>query len=240
MIIVNSYSGNTEESISAFKEALKKKLSLAVITSGGKLEKLCIKNKIPMAIIPKGFQPRMALGFQFSALAKILINCKILKDKTKEILSLEKSLNPRILRNKGQKIAERIKGIPVIYASYPMKNLAKIWKINFNENSKRPSFFNFFPELNHNEMVGFEKAKSIFHLIILKDEDLRIAKRMRLTSKILKVKTDFIELKGKTVLEKIFSNILLSDWVSFYFAKKEGIDPIPVNIIIEKFKKMLK
>ena len=69
---------------------------------------------------------------------------------------------------------------------------------------------------------------------------MRIAKRMRLTSKILKVKTDFIELKGKTVLEKIFSNILLSDWVSFYFAKKEGIDPIPVNIIIEKFKKRLK
>ena len=239
LIIIISYSGNTEESISAFKEALKKKLALAVITSGGKLEKLCIQNKIPIALIPKGFPPRMALGFHFSALAKILINCKMLKNRTKEILSLEKSLNPRILEKKGEKIAERIKGIPIIYASYPMETLAKIWKIKFNEQSKRPAFFNFFPELNHNEMIGIEKTKDIFHLIILKDKDPRMAKRMLLTSEILKIKTDFIEIDGKTVLEKIFSNILLSDWVSFYLAVKEGIDPIPVKII-EDFKERLK
>ncbi len=239
LIVVISYSGNTEESISAFKEALKKKLALAVITSGGKLEKLCIQNKIQIAIIPKGFQPRMALGFQFSALAKILMNCRLLKNKTKEILSLEKSLNPRILRNKGEKIAKRIKGIPIIYASYSMKTLAKIWKIKFNENSKRPAFFNFFPELNHNEMAGFERTKRGFYLIILEDKNPRTMKRMHLTSKILKIKTEFVEVNGKTALEKIFSNILLSDWVSFYLAKKEGIDPIPVKIV-EKLKERLK
>ncbi len=240
LVIVISYSGNTEESVSAFKEAIKKKLALAAITSGGKLEKLCIENKIPIVLIPKGFQPRMVLGFQFSALAKILMNCKMLKNKTKEILSLEKTLNPKLLKKRGEKIAKKLKSkIPVIYSSYSMRTLANIWKVKFNENSKTPAFSNFFPELNHNEMVGFERVKDIFHLIILKDKDPKTAKRMQLTSNILKIKTDFIELKGKTMLEKIFSNILLSDWTSFYLAKRESIDPIPVKIV-EEFKERLK
>ncbi len=250
LIVAISYSGNTEETISSFNEALRRKLKVAAITSGGKLAQLCQKNEIPLVLIPTGIPPRSALGYLFAALLKILINCQILPDVSEEILILEKTLHPKKLENSGKKLAQKLKNkIPLIYASCFNFPLAKIWKIKFNENSKIPAFANFFPELNHNEMVGFSEISNFqipisnFYVLILKDlkDHLRILKRMDLTAEILKkrgVKVENIYLQGKNFFSKIFSNLLLADWVSYYLALNYKIDPRPVKIV-EEFKKKM-
>ena len=161
LTVLISYSGNTEETLSAFQEAKNKGFKMSCITSDGKLLQLCKKHKVPVALIPKGYQPRMALGFQFAALIKILANCGIIKNNLKDISVLETILKPRFLELKGKKLAKKLKDkIPIIYASERLKNLAYVWKIKLNENSKIPAFCNYFPELNHNEMVGFAKIKN--------------------------------------------------------------------------------
>lgn len=247
LILAISYSGNTEETLSAFQEAQRGRLKIVAITSGGKLAKLCNKRGIPLVLLPKGYPPRMSLGFQFGSLMRVLINCQMMKDGKKDLLLLEGNLNPKKLEKEGKELAKRLKNkVPLIYASSANKGLALIWKIKFNENSKVPAFCNYFPELNHNEMVGFtNKQKSQnFHIIILKDflEHPRISKRMKLTANILKTKginSDFIKINDKNILLKIFSNILLADWTSYYLALENGVDPIPVKIV-EEFKKKMK
>ena len=249
LVLFISYSGNTEEVLSAFKEAQRKKLKIAAITSGGKLAKACKKKNVPLVLFPKNYPPRTTLGFQFGSLVKLLFKARIIKNKEKAILSLEKELSSKKLEAQGKRLAKKLKNkIPLIYASDKIKEIARIWKIKFNENSKVPSFHNYLPELNHNEMVGFsriEKQKiGKFHALILRDakDNPKILKRMKLTAEILrgkKIKVDFIKMEGKNTLSKIFSSLILSDWASYYLALENKIDPIPVELV-EKFKKKMK
>jgi len=249
LVVCISYSGNTEETLSAFKEAKKRKIKIVVIASGGKLIDIAKKNKIPFIKVPSGIQPRCALGYQFSALAKTLSRMGLIKNIAKELLILEKDLQPKKIETKGRNIANDLtKSIPLVYSSEDFSFLAKIWKIKFNENSKVPSFFNFFPELNHNEIVGMaetriREAKRLFKVIILRDKngDKRILKRVKVTSEILKnkgIKIIFVNIQGKGFLEKIFSNILLGDWISYYLALSQKINPGPVKTV-EDFKRRL-
>ncbi len=244
LVICASYSGNTEETLSAFDEAVKKKLKVAAITSGGKLAQKAKKEDAPLILIPSGLPPRMSLGLQLGVLMKLLVNCGIISNGLENLLQLGKTLNPKALEAQGKKLAKRIKGkIPVIYSSDRLQALAKIWKIKFNENSKIPSFFNFFPELNHNEMVGYTGSSGL-HVIILKDpaDHPRNQKRIKLTAELLKkrgVPVDIIEIKGQDVLYEAFDNLLLADWASYYLALELGHDPSPVKIV-EDFKKRMK
>ncbi len=250
LIICVSYSGNTEETISSFNEALKKKIPVLTIASGGKLIELSKKHQIPFAKVPSGIQPRCALGYQFSALVKILTNLKLIKNLDKELLLLEKTLKPANLEKEGKLLAKKLKNkIPLIYSSEKYQYLARIWKIKFNENSKIPAFFNFFPELNHNEMTGIGECKlktlrEKFKIIILEDkkDSSRISKRMQNLAKIFQekaIESIFIEIKGKNIFEKIFSSILIADWTSYWLAIFEGVDPSPVKLV-EEFKKRMK
>jgi len=241
LVICISYSGNTEETLSCLDEALNQGIKTVLISSNGKLAEIAKKKNIPIAIIPKGIQPRIALGYQFSALAKIIEKAGLIEDTT-EILKLEEI---KASQEKAQEIAKKLENkIPVIYASNNLKAVARIFKIAFNENSKTPAFWNYFPELNHNEMVGFQKKQDQFYLLILKDQDdsKRIKQRMELTKKLLEkqgVRGEIIELKGESLLKRAFSGILLSYWISFYLALLYNIDPEPVALV-EEFKKLLK
>lgn len=244
LVVCISYSGNTEETLSAFHEALKKKIKVMGICSGGELQELCQKHKIPFAKVPKGCPPRMALGYQFSALFQVLANCGLIKSDLKEVLDLEKKLKPESLENEGKKISRKLKNkIPLIYASEENGTLARIWKIKFNETSKIPAFYNVFPELNHNEMSAFENIQKGFHAIFLKDSaDLpKISKRMEITAEILKSKgvpADFIDLKPGDIMFKIFDNLILSDWAAYYLAINSGVDPTSLSLV-EEFKTKL-
>lgn len=251
LIICISYSGNTEETLNAFNEALKKGFSIMAITTGGKLGQLCRENKIPVAIIPPPYMPpRLALGLQFSALAKILTNQKLLEGKAvKELQRLSESLKPE-RREKVKKLAKKIyQRIPVIYSTKEFKEVSFIWKISMNENAKIMAVSNYFPELNHNETVGWLKinerqiSNKELLVIILKDADAhkRILKQIKITKEIIEkegVEVIEIEIKGKSKLEKIFSTILLGFFVSYSVAMEYGIDPTPVAII-DEFKRKL-
>ena len=253
LVICISYSGNTEETISCLKDALKRNLRIILISSNGKLEKFAKQHALPFVQIPKGYPPRMALGYLFGALVGVLNGFKLFPTSLiRELLSLEKKLKPQNLESEGEKLAKKLQGkLPIIYASNRLKYLARIWKIKFNENTKIPAFWNYFPELNHNEMTGFEnisklkcQMSNLFYLLILKDKDdhPRNKKRMKLTLEVLKrrkIKGEIINLKGRTFLERVFNSILLSDWVSYYLAKIYKVDPIPVKMV-EEFKKLLK
>jgi glucose/mannose-6-phosphate isomerase len=240
LLVCISYSGNTEETLSCLREAQEKELETVLVSSDGSLKKIAEENNLPIAILPQGLQPRIALGYQFSALAKIIEKAGLI-DSTADILELEEI---KADKEKAKEIAEKIKGkIPLIYASNKLKTVARIFKIAFNENSKIPAFWNYFPELNHNEMVGFQKKQEQFYLLILKDQDdtERIKKRMDLTKKLLEkkgLKGEIIEFQEQTLLKRVFSGILFSYWISYYLALLYNIDPEPVELV-EEFKKLM-
>ncbi len=247
LIICISYSGDTEEPVSALEEAIQKKLTVVGIATGGKVLELCKKHNLPIIIIPPGIQPRCATGYLFTSLFKILANSGIIEDKSNEISEMAEELKKLNLEKEGKKIAKKmVNKIPIIYASNRLKTLARAWKIKLNENSKIPAFFNYFPELNHNEMVGFTNAELIknFYIIILRDKNdhLRNLKRMDLFAKLMKTKginVEFVYIKEGNFLLKIFSTLILGDWASYYLALEYQIDPTPVKIV-EEFKKKLK
>ena len=252
LIVCISFSGNTEETLSSYKEAEEKGFSVIALTTGGKLAEMAQQNSLPYCLIPNDcLQPRFGTGYLFSALIKILINSGLLDQKVEnKILSLKESLRPATFEKKGQELAKKLMGkTPVVYSSNNYKSIARISKIKFNENSKIMAFWNYFPELNHNEMAGFTKAKSkkqkanSFYAIILKDttENPKIIKRMELTAELIKeagADVEIIEMPGKTRLEKMFNTLLIFDWTSYYLALANNIDPISVPIV-EDFKKRL-
>ena len=239
--IISSYSGNTEETVSSFKEALTNKLPCIGITSGGEILDLCRKNNIPYVKMPEGIQPRMAMGYNFATLFQVLANAGMIGDKRKEFQEATSKLEKKKeeFKERGKKITEEIVGkTPVIYGSTKFKSLAMIWKIMLNENAKTPAFWNFFPELNHNEMVGFTKPQGRFHLIILRDsqDHPRNLKRIEATTKILDdygVPSTVVDLPQGDMLYRIFATLQIGCWTSYYLALEYQIDPTPVEMVEE-------
>jgi glucose/mannose-6-phosphate isomerase len=241
-----SYSGNTEETIEALQESIKNGLPSIGIATGGRLEEICKKNNIPCVILPAGIQPRYATGYFFSAMLQLLKNCSIISANLEIIPKLAKKIGANILisEKEGKNIAKKIIGkTPIIYSTENYQSLAMIWKIKINENAKTPAFWNYFPELNHNEMVGFTLPQAKFHVLSLKNEKdhPQNLKRMEITSNLLKkqgIGTTFINMHQGDVFETIFSTLILGDWVSYYLALAYGQDPTPVDMV-EDLKKLL-
>lgn len=244
LIVFDSYSGNTEEVLSAFQLALSKNLSTVAISLGGQLLELARQNSVPFIEIPDwGLEPRLALGLNLRALLRVLGQDQALN----MISKIEFPDQEKI----GQELAQKLKGfIPIIYSSRKNAPLAYAWKIMINETAKKPSFSNVFPELNHNEMAGFhpsEVSKLLsqnFYFIFLKDEtdSPRILKRMEITKKLFqnqKLNVETIETAGDNIFTKIFSSLQLAEWVSYYIAKEYGIDPADISTI-EEFKRLIK
>ena len=248
LIIISSYSGNTEEAIDGLKVALSRKLPLVCVSTGGRLLDLAKKFKKPYIKIPHtGIEPRSALGFNLISLLKLMNQERELS----EIKKIADNFSMDKLEKAGKELAQRLNNfIPVIYTSTKNAPIGYNWKIRFNETGKVPSFFNTFPELNHNEMVGFEREKdtrelsSKFYFIFLKDQDdhPRIKTRMNISKDIYQKKdlpVEIINLKGRSIWKKIFSSLLLADWAAFYTAKQYKLEPAETKVIAS-FKNILK
>lgn len=244
LAIASSYSGNTEETLDALNTALDKKLAAAAITTGGKLLELAQKNNIPYVQMPAaGIQPRFALGYSFVSLLKLMGENSLLN----QAAMLAEVLNPKTAEEKGMELAQKLENkIPVIYSSAKNFAAARNWKIKFNETGKIPAFCNVFPELNHNEMNGFDtKGQTMplmenFQFIFLKNygDEERIIKRMEATKNILErqeLKVDIVEMPGESPMHKIFQSLMTADFASYYLAQFYGNDPEQTPMI-EDFK----
>lgn len=243
LVFCISYSGNTEETLSAYKEARKKGCKLVCLSSGGKLAEYCMRDKVQHISVPSGIQPRDALGYQIIPLLNVLMTSKIIP-KNADVTSMIAVLK-QVNKEKASDIAKNLHNtVPIIYASSRMVTLAKTWKSKINENAKCQAFFNEFPEMNHNEMVGFTNLKGNFYVIMMEDEEdnERIKKRMEITKQLIQKQGCFVlllKITGKNRLARIFSTILLGSYVGYYLALEYKVDPTPV-VMVEELKKMLK
>jgi glucose/mannose-6-phosphate isomerase len=250
LFIASSYSGDTEETLRAAQSALEKGTLFIGISSGGELERICHSGNLLHIKIPPGLPPRQALGYLFFPLLFVFKRLGFITIDEAEIEETEKYLRDFVQRyspetSVGKNLANHVAQtvyhtIPIIYTAVPYLMPVPIrWRNQFNENAKVMAFSNVFPELNHNEIMGWEGPQEInknFRVIILRDidENERNKQRVRITKSILKKQgTLVLELfaEGKYRLTRLFSLISLGDWASYYLAMLNEKDPIKIGSI---------
>jgi len=254
-----SYSGNTEETISALKKCLEAKARIIALTSGGKLAVLSQENNFPVIKVPAGIQPRAAISYLFFPILKALERLGLIKERSSEIeetisilqdLSREYCAKTPSENNLAKKVALSLyQHLPLVYGSEGLLGaVAMRWKTQINENSKWPCFWNVFPELDHNEIVGYEIENNInrqVKIIYLQDKEglLRVEQRRKITRRIIEDKVaEFIvcPTKGKGKMSRMFSLIFLGDLASYYLAILNQVDPSPVACIEDLKKELAK
>jgi len=253
LVISQSYSGNTEETLSAFKQAHQKRCKIIVITSGGKLQEYCEKREIPLIKIPSNFQPRAATAYiLFSSLIafkKIGLLNENIDSEIEETIQTTDELRKKIGKsipekdNISKQIAKNIfDTIPQIYGWGIYTPIATRWCTQFNENSKIIASYDIASECNHNDIVGWSMNPEVskkFSCVLFRDEEdesIRMSKRLDFmkhllegsASKVIEVKT-----QGEKRLAKMMYAMYLGDFVSCYLAILRNIDPTPVDVIIE-------
>jgi glucose/mannose-6-phosphate isomerase len=250
LVFVSSYSGNTEETLSAFEDASRRDTKIICITSNGKVEEISSKEKIPCVHLPRGFQPRAALGYSFVPILAMLERLGLVQgeeaniEKAKDFLAENRStyrVEVDAEKNEAKKLALKLhKKLPIIYASCDhFDAVSTRWKGQFCENAKMLAFNNVFPEFNHNELVGWKVLSDYrddLFVIILKDKEdhPRIKRRMEIVKGIIeKQKVEVIEIQscGEILLSRMFSLIQLGDFTSFYLAVLNEEDPTLVKVI---------
>ncbi|MBI5124316.1 MAG: bifunctional phosphoglucose/phosphomannose isomerase, partial [Candidatus Omnitrophica bacterium] len=260
LVIVSSYSGDTEEVLSAYRDARSRGSEIIAITSGGKIGRCAREDNVPCISIPASFPPRAALGYSFFPLLILLSKIGIVKnesafiDETVKILKKLKNtkIGYRVRRgnNQAKRIAHEIYGkFPIIYGSSDhIDSVVTRWRGQLAENSKTLASSHLFPEMNHNEIVGWENPKSILRncaVVFLRDaaDHPRISRRMDITKNILKknrIKVIEVSSAGKELLARMFSLVYIGDYVSFYLAILNKRDPTPVERVVYLKKELLK
>lgn len=240
LVIASSYSGNTEETLTAVKEARKNGVVIVSITSGGELETLSKKWGSDHVKVPAGYPPRAALGYSIVMLFRIFSHYKIispiyLQQIRLSIVLLRKEQNG-IMKLAEETAKKLLHKIPVIYSENNNEGVAVRFRQQLAENSKILAWHNVFPEMNHNELVGWTQPDENLAIILFRNEgeNPRNAQRFaicreifsRYTSKIIDLTA-----KGKNPVERTFYLIHLCDWVSYYLASLRGVDPVEVRII---------
>lgn len=247
LVIVSSYSGNTEETISAMHAALEKGARVCCITSGGKIATIAKEKGLDLIIIPGGMPPRACLGFSFVQLLFILekygISGPDFIDDLENCISLLEN-NLATIQAEAVKIAATLcDKTPVIYSSAQYEGVAIRLRQQINENGKMLCWHHVLPEMNHNELVGWTipHPESVVLMLRSADDYERTVSRMHFTRDVVKEYcTEYIEIhsKGETRLQRAMYLIHLGDWISWYIAEKRGIDATEVNII-DRLKKSL-
>jgi len=252
LVIVASYSGNIEETLTSYKQAIEKRSIILCISSNGEIEKICGNDKIPIIKIPSGMPPRCALGYLLFPVYRFFVNMKILPELNENFFEkLEKWVNeflPNNELNEAIKIAEKFyKKLPIIYSENRLYPGILRWKTQIAENSKSFSFVNVLPEMNHNEIMSYSfpewLLENLVILFIISDlENERIKKRIEITEDIISQKIKNVlklKLKGDTIFEKLLYLIIIGDWVSYYMAILNKVNPTEIkeiDILKEKLK----
>jgi glucose/mannose-6-phosphate isomerase len=257
LVLVTSYTGDTEETLSSLRDAIKKKCMIYCITSGGTLMELAEQLKIPYLQVPSGMPPRAALPYMLIPLLifleKIGLTSKVSAELDEAVsvikaIELQNALEISVRDSLAKTLAVNIEGyIPMIYGFGIFSSVARRLKQQINENAKMMSKWDNLPELNHNEIVGYEKGenmKNVFVAIFIRanDEPVEIRSRIEITKELIKslgLSVYEIWSQGKDSLAKMLSVVAVADFLSIYLAVLRGIDPTPVQTI-DKLKSSLK
>jgi glucose/mannose-6-phosphate isomerase len=252
LVMVVSYSGDTEESLSAFLDAERRKCLVYCVSSGGSLLEFAEKLNVPHLRVPAGMPPRAASPYllvpQLVLLEKMGLVSGVSEglneaSKLLEKVSRENAPEKPKESNPAKSLASGINGtVPVVYGFGIYRGVAQRWKQQFNENAKVPAKWEVFPELNHNEIVGWEKAGALakrFSAVFLRDksEPAEVRSRIEITQALMQTGADGskqfeVWTQGRSTLEKMLSTILLGDFASVYLAVLRGVDPTPVQTIV--------
>jgi len=249
LVIASSYSGNTEETLSGFTTALRNPCKKVVITSGGKVRELAEKEGIPIFVIDYQAPPRAAFPYNFIALVGIFQKLGLLGDKSadlQEAVELLRRLSQDLVETKplsanpAKQLATKVCGhVAVIYGGEVLSEVARRWKTQLNENSKAWAFFESFPELNHNAVVGYDfpsEVRDRMFVLMLCSSSLnpRNLLRYAAAAKLLAkagIACEIVEARGDSTLAQILGLVLLGDYTSFYLSMLNAVDPTPVAAI---------
>ena len=249
LVLITSYSGDTEESLGAFLDALKRKCMIYCVSSGGALLENAERLKVPYLRVPGGMPPRAALPYLFVPLLKGMEKMGLVSGASEELsealqllekISKDNSPEKPAKENFSKTLALNIgQTAPVVYGFGFYRSVAQRFKQQFNENSKVPAKWEVFSELNHNEIVGWERAGELgkcFSAIFIRDkeEPTEIHSRIEITKELVgKAGLELFEVpaQGKSPLAKMLSTICIGDFTSIYLALLHSVDPTPVKTI---------
>jgi glucose/mannose-6-phosphate isomerase len=246
-VLCASYSGNTEETLACYESAGALGAQRVVVTTGGRLAELARADRVPVIPLPGGFQPRAAVAYMTVAALEVAALCGAGPRLTSEI-DVAASHTEQLVTEWGpdapedslaKELARGLLGsAPVVAGAGLTAPIAYRWKTQINENAKLPCFAHELPELDHNELVGWEGAPDVgrFASVFLDDCDAhpRVKARMELTEKLIAdsaTASFHVETRGQTTIERVISLVLLGDLVSVYLAVLRGVDPGPVRVI---------
>jgi len=244
LFVASSYSGNTEETIAALNKALLKRAHCIVISSGGKILEIAREYNLFYIQLPGGSpSPRAMLGYNMIALLSLLyhtnlIGAAFIKETENSIEYLDRS--EKAIQTEAEIIAKKLKGkLPIIYCDSRLQAMAMRFQQQLNENSKQLAHINTFPEMNHNELVGWKFPESLLPMLqviyLYSDHDHgRVEKRMDICREIFEKKSNsIIDIvgEGASLLEQYYYLIHLTDWISFYLAKENGVEADPIEMI---------
>jgi glucose/mannose-6-phosphate isomerase len=252
LVIASSYSGNTEETLSAFDQALGMPCKKLAITSGGKLLTTARANGVPTFSYEFKGEPRAAVGWGLMPLLRVGEKLGLMQGVERdvdEMLQVMESLQGEIgvdvptASNEAKQVTERLhEKLPVVYGAGLLTEVAHRWKTQINESSKAWCFYEELPELHHNAIVGYPLPTGIARdtvVVLLRSEDLvhrRVVMRYAFTEKLLKdsgVEALTIRSRGKSALAQLMSLVIFGDYVSGYLGLLYGVDPSPTDVIAE-------
>lgn len=255
LFVASSYSGNTEETLEALRQAEAKQAQIVVVAAGGTLEQIARDKGYPLFSIPAGIQPRMATFYFVNAFVHIVKNLALAVYDTNELAVVGEWLKPEVAAwaadvptdtNYAKQLALQLMGkTPIIYAGPKLFPAANKWKICMNENAKNTAWSNQYPEFNHNEFIGWSShpVEKPFAVVEIRSglEHPRIQQRFDVTARLLsgmRPAPIVVTPKGDSLLRQLAWSFALGDFVSIYLALLNGVNPTPVDLV-EKLKKEL-
>jgi glucose/mannose-6-phosphate isomerase len=247
-VLCASYSGETEETLAAYEAAGALGARRVVVTSGGRLASLAREDGVPVIPVAGGFQPRAAVAYMFVAALEVAALCGAGPRMNSEIDVAAEALENCVIEwgpdaptdSTAKTLAMSLHGsIPLIYGAGLTAPIAYRWKTQINENAKLPAFHHELPELDHNEICGWDGSPGLgkFSAVFLEDPDQhpRVARRFELTDELIAPDahaTRRVKTIGRGGVQRVMSMVLLGDLVSLYLAVLRGVDPTPVDILV--------
>ena len=240
LVIISSYSGNTEETLSALILALENNAEVVCITSGGKILEIAKERGLNYIQIPSGYPPRAAFAYSSTQLFYVLMRYGIISDDFKSSLNSAMTLleeHTENIKDEAKAIAEKLVGkIPVLYCAPEFEGAAVRLRQQINENAKMLCWHHIIPEMNHNELVGWREKNDNLAVVFLRNtcDYERVQRRMEINKSIVSQYTSTIlevYSKGNDKIEKTYYHVHLGDWISIFLAKNKGIDAVEVNVI---------